>query len=146
MYGRLSRFGGLLFIVMLSITGCNLGESASTPVPTLDIPRVEILFPANNVQVAEGFDLTIDVFAEDATNGISRIVVTVDDILLREASVQGDRPVLPQFRIETNWVASGIGRHLVTAIAYRLDGTQSDEATIVIEVVPNTGAEETPES
>jgi hypothetical protein len=38
-----------------------------------------------------------------------------------------------------NWLAQGQGRHALTAIAYRPDGTQSDPATILVNVLPPDG-------
>lgn len=132
MCGFVGRF---IAVICFLLAGCNLTDSAGTPIATPDLPQVEILFPENGQQVVEGFDLTIDVLAQDQTSGIARIDVMLDGEVLQSASVEGDDPVLPQFRIETNWIASSIGRHPLSAIAYRLDNTSSDEVTIVIEVV-----------
>jgi len=35
-----------------------------------------------------------------------------------------------------NWLAAGVGRHQITAKAYRADNTPGDETTIVVEVIP----------
>ena len=133
-------------VFCLLLSGCTLTDSAGTPLATPDLPHVEILFPENGQQVVEGFDLTLDVFAEDQTSGIARIDVFVDGEVLQSASVEGDSPVRAQFRIETNWIASSIGRHPISAIAYRLDNTSSDEVTIVIEVVASGDEAETDDS
>ena len=123
-------------LLLLVLAGCTLSSTNELPLATPDIPRVEILFPENNQQIVEGFDTPLDVYAQDETSGIARIELFVDGELLRSMSPQGAAPTLSDFRVETNWLAEGVGRHVISAIAYRLDGTESSEVAVIVEVIP----------
>jgi hypothetical protein len=126
-----------ILIVLLAgwaLTGCNLNASQLTPVPTPDLPGVEFLYPSDGSGVIEGTDLTIDLIARDESQGINRIELLLNGIRLREAVTDDHNPV-PAFRVEMNWLAQGTGLHVLTAIAYRPDGTRSDEADIIVEVL-----------
>lgn len=125
----------LIALVLLALAGCNLDASNLTPIPTPDIPRVEFLFPENNSTVIEGADLTLDILAQDEGSGIAQIELLLNGQTLRMASPQ-EALTLSEFRVEMNWFAQGVGRHVLSAIAYRGDGIPSDEARLVIEVLP----------
>ena len=131
------RYGlTLLCLTLLGLFGlaaCTLTEVAPTPYPTPDIPRVRFLFPENSALVFKDSEITVDIFAEDQTAGIARVIFLVDNVQINE----GMPPVgsVPEFRVAMNWVAGNLGGHTLHAIAYRADGTQSDEAIILVEVV-----------
>lgn len=127
--------GFIAAVLLLVLAGCNLGASQEVVIPpTPDLPRVSFQFPQNNARVVEGFEVTVDLLATDATLGIQRIAFYVDRVLVQE----GESPegVVALFRVNTRWTAQGTGMHTLSAIAYRPDGTPSDEATILVEVVP----------
>lgn len=132
--GRVSLIIGLLVI----LAACNLtGAPVPTEIPpTPDLPRVEFIFPENNATVFEGTDLTVDLVARDETQGVATIVFFVDGNEVQT----GDQPDggIDVFRVNMNWVAEGVGVHSLSAIAYRPDGTPSDETTILVEVVART--------
>ena len=122
-------------ILALSMTACNLGTAGVTPLPTPDIPRVEILAPSNNQQVLDGFEFDFDIVARDENPGVSLLELYVDELLINFSSpVDGE--AVPVFRATMNWRATGAGLHIVEVIAYRPDGTQGDPARINIEVLP----------
>lgn len=131
-----TRFYPTLFLLALLLigtaAGCTLNEQPPTPVPTPDIPRVRFLFPENNARVIQDSEINVDIVAEDETAGIARVVFLVDGTQINEGAP--DAPV-PVFRAAMNWVAGSIGGHTLHAIAYRPDGTQSDEAIILVDVV-----------
>jgi hypothetical protein len=130
---------GVLFLV--SLVSCNLAvQEAATPAPTPDMPRVEFLYPSSGSSVIEGTDMTIDLIAHDETAGITRIELLLNGLRLREAPTESGVP-LPVFRAEMNWMAQGVGLHIMTAIAYRADGTASHEADITLEVLARNGGE-----
>ncbi|TVR24285.1 MAG: hypothetical protein EA396_01965 [Anaerolineaceae bacterium] len=113
-------------------SACNL--TASAPPPTPDLPTVRFVAPANNARILQGTDLTVDIFAEDTGVGIARVEFRVDGVPVGD----GGPPhfgVEHRFRVQMNWLAGGIGAHVLSAIAYRPDGTPSDETFIVVEVV-----------
>lgn len=121
---------GLMFIGM--IAGCTLTEVPPTAVPTPDIPRVRFMFPENGARVVQDAEITVDIVAEDDTAGIARIVFLVDGTQINEGAPDSTVPV---FRVAMNWVAGNLGGHTLHAIAYRPDGTQSDEAIILVDVI-----------
>jgi hypothetical protein len=127
----------LLVVVLLLGSACNLSTTPPTAIPTPDLPRVEFQQPANGATIVEGSELTIDLVATDARAGIVRIELLVDDLPYREGTTENGLPV-PTFHVLLNWLAQGVGRHVLTAIAYRPDGTPSDEMRILIEVLPRT--------
>lgn len=128
------RFKQLIVIVVsvfIGITGCTLD---ATPAPTPDLPRVQFVAPPNNSRVVNHTDLTIDLYAHDRTMGIAKIELYADGSLVKEASLP-NYGVQTDFRVQVNWLASGLGFHVLSAIAYRPDGTRSDETFLSIEVV-----------
>ncbi len=92
--------------------------------------------PTEGDRVVEGFDLTIDLVAQDDAPGagVARVEILINDQLLIEAEPEEGNPV-PTFRVETNWITEGTGKHVLSATAYRRDGTQSDTRFITLEVV-----------
>lgn len=118
-------------LLLVLLVGCTL---ESTPVPTPDLPRVQFIAPPNNSRVVNNTDLTIDLFAHDSTIGIAKIELYADGALVKEASLP-NYAVQTDFRVQVNWLASGLGFHVLSAIAYRPDGTRSDETFLSIEVV-----------
>lgn len=134
-----------LLALLLMLTGCNLTEGGPiTPSPTPELIQIEFLTPTEGDRVVAGFDLTIDVAAQETSTGpgIAEIEVYLNGELLQSASPE-DRAGVPVFRLETNWLAEGTGFQVLSAIAYRADGTTSDERIITIEVVQR--GEMTPE-
>ncbi|MCU0511523.1 MAG: Ig-like domain-containing protein [Anaerolineae bacterium] len=123
---------GLLLCGLLA--ACNLeagGSAALTPTP--DLPRVDILAPANNSRVEEGLDFAFDIVAQDSA-GIARVELRIDEQTIHEAAPP-DSPTVPLFRVSMNWRATTLGQHLVEVIAYRADGTPGIPAQMIIEVV-----------
>jgi len=121
-------------LVVFSVAGCNLTAMPPTPLPTPDLPQVEILDPPNNRQVVEGVDFPIDILARDATQGISLVELYVDGEKVNSAT-PFTNPAELVFRVEMNWLAQGVGLHAIEAIAYRPNGQQSDPFVITIEVL-----------
>lgn len=130
---QLLRRAFLLF-ALGALAACNLVGARITPSPTPELPTVEFLFPANGATVVENAELTVDLVARDAGAGIARIEFLVDGQKLSDALPQ-DGATVPVFRIETNWLAQGVGLHSLSAVAYRLDGTSSTETIVIVEVV-----------
>ncbi|MFN8373374.1 MAG: Ig-like domain-containing protein [Anaerolineae bacterium] len=132
----MSRLVTLILVLALAfLSACNLATTPPTAIPTPDLPRVDFEQPANGATVVEGSELTIDLVASDETQGIARIELLVDDLNYRDGTPENEVPV-PTFHVLMNWLAQGVGRHVLTAIAYRPDGTRSDERSILIEVLP----------
>ncbi|PJF27322.1 MAG: hypothetical protein CUN52_14685 [Phototrophicales bacterium] len=120
-----------IIIGIFLLSSCTLD---ATPIPTPDLPRVQFVAPPNNSRVVNNTDLTIDLFAQDSTVGIAKIELYADGGLVKEASLP-NYGVQADFRVQINWLASGLGFHVLSAIAYRPDGTRSDETFLSIEIV-----------
>ena len=124
----------VLLLCLGLLTACSLAKPTPTPLPSPDIPQVEIRSPANSQQVLEGLDFDIDILASDSSPGIQRIELYVDDVLINTAEpVDGLAPI---FRATMNWLARGIGFHKISALAYRPDDVRSREHVIILEVIP----------
>lgn len=123
-----------MVLVGLVLTACNLQQGAPTPLPTLDAPLVEFLSPVNGSTVFEGTDLIIDLVARDTGAGVAKVELLVDDLSHQEGEPV-ESAAVPTFTITMNWLAQGLGRHSLTALAYRPDGTASPPTIISIEVV-----------
>lgn len=118
-----------------ALAACHLQRGTPTPLPTPDMPLVEFLSPLNGSNVFEGTDLVIELLARDAGAGVARVELLVDDLLHQEGAPV-ETSAVPTFTVTMNWLATGLGHHSLTAIAYRSDGTASLPATISIQVVP----------
>lgn len=135
-YHKKSLILGLWMLLALLMTACNLSAtSAPTATPLPELPTVEFLSPPNNSRVIEGVDFDLDIFAKDAGAGIARLELYVDDEIVNDATPQAHISV-PELRVTMNWLAEGTGFHVLSVVAYRLDGTRSDEALLTVEVVP----------
>ena len=62
----------------------------------------------------------------------------MDEALINERGPDISAAV-PLFTVNMNWLAQGQGRHTLSAIAYRPDGTSSDVETILVNVLPPDG-------
>jgi hypothetical protein len=123
----------LLFCVIVSASGCNLERITPTPLPTPDLPRVEILRPAPDQQVVEGANFDIDILAVDYSRGIRRVELYLDGFLLNSSETQD---LQPEYLVTMNWYASGLGWHTFTALAFRADDASSAEYEIRLQVIP----------
>ncbi len=128
------RFAIGLVVLLTILCGCNLQSADSiTPMPTPDLPRIEILAPANNARIIVGTEFNFDIVARDETAGIGKIELHINDQFIQSAEPpEGSVGV---FRVQMNWVASTEGSVLVEAIPYRANGTQGDPARLVLDVV-----------
>jgi hypothetical protein len=128
------RFVLWLVVLITALSGCNLQSADSiTPMPTPDLPRIEILSPSNNARVIQGTEFDFDIVARDETAGIAKVELRINDNLVQEA--EPPEGVVGVFRVQMNWLAATAGDALVEAIPYRPDGTQGDPARLVISVV-----------
>ncbi|MCY4071214.1 MAG: Ig-like domain-containing protein [Chloroflexi bacterium] len=124
----------MLLLCLGCLPACNLDRPTPTPFPTPDLPRVEILAPPNQQKVIEGTEFDIDILAVDQSLGIRRIELYVDELFVKSSETTDD--VKREYRVTMNWFAQGLGWHTVKAIAYRDDGTRSDEHMITLQVIP----------
>ena len=119
-----------LVALLLLLCACNLSTQTVTPTPA--IPTVSFQFPANNVSVAEGTDLQIQLLAQD-TIGIAHVELRVDDQVHQDGKPV-EAAAVPIFTVDMNWLAEGVGLHSLQATAYRLDGSASTPVIINVNV------------
>lgn len=129
----------LILLLAVLASGCNLSAVPATSTPEPAIPSVSFLFPANGTIVVVGTDVQIQLFAQDRTGvGVGRLELLVDEMPLQQATPLVSAAVT-DFTVDMNWLATGVGRHVLQAVAYRPDGTPSEPATIILEVIPPAG-------
>lgn len=127
----------VVFLICLALaSACNLSKATPTPLPTPDLPTVEILAPPTNQRVIEGTDFDFDILATDTSYGIQRVDLYVDDILLKSSEI--DAGAEAKYRVTMNWYARGLGLHSFKVIAYRPNGTASNEHIITLQVIPRS--------
>jgi len=120
----------------LALLACNLAIGGAPPLPpTPDLPRAQILAPANNQQVYEGAEFDLDILAQDEGQGVARVELWADGTLVNSAS-PAEASSISLFRVTMNWLARGLGLHALEVIAYRADGTRGDAAVLTLEVIP----------
>lgn len=119
------------WMLVLVLGACNLNQPSAPP--ALDLPTVRFVEPANNARVLAGTALMVDIYAQDHV-GIARLTFFVDGVEVNTGET--DNPTgEPQFRVQMDWQAEGLGLHILSAVAYRVDGVASDETYITVEVV-----------
>lgn len=135
----------MLLCAMLTLAACNLVAVGNAPTPFVNPITVQFVQPANGASVREGDEVIITLVAQDATAqddggiaaGIARVDLAVDSLPYQTGQPEVSAAV-PLFTVEMNWRAVGVGRHALTATAYRTDGTSSDSVTIQLEVVASS--------
>jgi Bacterial Ig domain len=125
-------------LIAALLCACNLVNQPISPTPA--IPTVSFQFPANNVSVAEGTDLQIQLLAQDSV-GVAHVELRVDDQAHEDAKPV-EATAVPIFTVDMNWLAKGVGLHSLQATAFRLDGTASTPILINVNV---TSAQKTQE-
>ncbi|MFZ4828661.1 MAG: Ig-like domain-containing protein [Phototrophicaceae bacterium] len=125
---------GMLCAVLL---GCTLSNNVPPPSPTPDFPSVQFISPLNNATVIEGTELLFDMVATYQTAGIERVELVIDTQPHNQA--KPTESSVPVFATQMNWLAAGVGKHIITAQAFGKDGMPGAEASIVIEVLSRSG-------
>ena len=123
------------------LTACSLSSALSptaTPFPPPDLPLIQILSPENNMRIPAGASLALEVLAQDESAGIHQVRLFVDDPVgesqpYAAATVANDEAV-PVFTARLIWSGARAKSYLLTAVAYRADGTRSDGASISVHV------------
>ena len=125
-------------IALASLAACNLVTPTplQPPAPTPSIPQAQILFPAHNQQVVQGFIFDIEILASDSAGGIKRVELYVDEEL--QQTSESDAEDLRDYRVTMNWFAKETGWHKFAAVAYRADETASHPHIIALEVIAHS--------
>lgn len=126
----------LIPLLLVLLGACNL-QIGPLPPPTPAVPVVEFQAPLNGTNIPEGQEIDIILLASDNGTGVARIELLIDGEFYKETTPEISAAV-PVFTAATNWMADGPGLHLLTAIAYRQDGTASTPADITVLVTLNS--------
>ena len=133
-------YRSLITLLLITLCSACMLEKEVTEEPPV-LPQVTFTEPENGRQVFEGVNVTVEIEASDALVGISKLEFYADDQLLQESTIPNYQ-VEPVYVVQMSWRAEGIGRHNLTAIAYRPDGTTSNIAILDLDVIPREATEE----
>lgn len=124
----------LLLGVMLFSASCGTAAPAEEEPLTTGAPIVQISSPLPGDVYREGVGVNILVRVENAGADLARVAIQVDGEIIGEA-VQPDLGTAQTITIRNGWTASGVGGHVITAVATRNDGTSSEPVSVSISVV-----------
>ena len=97
-------------------------------------PEVSIASPLTGDIYEEGVNVSILVRVTNAGEDIGRVALQVDGQIIAERT-QPNPDGVASFVIESGWVAAGNGEHTISAVASRLDGVTSNNASVTISVI-----------
>lgn len=135
---QLRRTYYLIGILCGVLLGCTLSTNVPPPSPTPDFPSVSFIAPLNNATVIEGTEILFDLVATYQQAGIERVELVIDTQPHNQAQPDGES--VPVFAAQMNWLAAGVGKHIITAQAFGNDGIPGAETSIVIEVLSRSGS------
>jgi hypothetical protein len=133
---RLSLITALVGLIVLAC-----GSPSPTPSPTAAAggqPTIVIEFPASGTPTMVSQPLSVVVRAVD-TVGVSRVDLRVGDILVDSVRAPGGVPQT-NFVATLQWVPSAAIDVTLAAVAYRADGTASEPATVLVQVLHDGSA------
>ncbi|MCA9912315.1 MAG: SH3 domain-containing protein, partial [Anaerolineae bacterium] len=129
------RLIALLGLLLFSAS-CGTAAPAEEETITTGAPTVQISSPLSGDVYREGVGVNILVRVENAGADLARVAIQVDGEIVGEA-VQPDLGSAQTITIRNGWPATGVGGHVITAVASRADGTSSEPASVSISVVAN---------
>ncbi len=127
-------------VLGMAALACNVQLGGTPPLPGGEATSGIILIaPENNSVIGEGVHVEIAAAARDTLTGVSKITFSLDGAPLESLTAP-----IPEgqttFTAKIVWVTKGIQGHLLTAEAFRADGSSLGEAGVTVQVVPlNTG-------
>jgi len=123
-----------LLSVLLFTAACGNAAPAEEEPLSGGAPVVQISSPLSGDVYREGVGVNILVRVENAGEDLARVAVQVDGEIIGEA-VQPNLGTAQTLTIRNGWPASGVGSHIISAVATRADGTSSDPVSVTISVV-----------
>jgi uncharacterized protein YraI len=137
MPGRIIWHVAGLVAVMLLAAGCTLGiGGAVSEPPTPEIsgaPVVSIVAPQPNTTYLTDVSINVLVRVSNAGPDIDRVDVAVDGTVI--ASLPDPNPSgAGDFSVIQTWIAAS-GQHTLSATAYRTEGSASQPASVIVNVV-----------
>jgi len=115
----------LIGILFLMLAGCSFGGAP---------PTVIIDSPPSGTLVNLGNDVQAQVTASDADGeGVARVDLQVNGVVVQTSQAPGNGQA--NYSVLLTWTPTEIGTYTLTAIAYRADGTASEPASVIVEIV-----------
>jgi len=140
-HSKYPRTGILGIVLSLLLTSaCSFAANTAEQTPTFSgPPTVRLSSPLPNDTYREGASVNILIRVENAGPDVARVAVRVNDEIVGEA-IQPNEAGAAAFTIINSWTAPMPGQYTVSASATRSDGTSSEPATAVINVMPRDAA------
>lgn len=130
-----ARIAVLLAIISLVLVSCDLLTNPDDEEAIFEgSPQVTISSPLNGDTYQEGVGVNILLRIDNAGPDVARVAIQIDGQIIGEAILPnpgGD----PSFTVSNGWPASGAGAHTISAVASRSDGSVSNQASVIINVV-----------
>jgi hypothetical protein len=126
----------LILVLILSAFACNLSTAPAddaTSEPVGAAPLVLLLAPVSDSVYTSGTEVQFRALAEDQPVGVAYIEFRVDGF--PAGRVDADQGSQPYLEAQVSWVAEGSTKRMVTAEAYRPDGSSLGQSETVIEVI-----------
>lgn len=125
----------VMFALASAALACNfqLGGAPRTPVGT-PTWSLDFIAPENNSLIVAGTTITLAAVASDALSGVARIDFSVDGSLIgsQNAPISEGQT---RFSAQQAWQPTEARGYLITAEAFRADGTSIGEAGVAVQVI-----------
>ncbi|MCE7946787.1 MAG: hypothetical protein DYG88_05090 [Chloroflexi bacterium CFX4] len=125
----------VIFALASAALACNfqLGGAPRTPIGT-PTWSLDFIAPDNNSLIVAGTTITLAAVASDALSGVARIDFSVDGSLIgsQNAPISEGQT---RFSAQQAWQPTEARGYLITAEAFRADGTSIGEAGVAVQVI-----------
>jgi hypothetical protein len=124
-------------LLLASAAACNFDTTPDAEVSDLESgPLVLLIAPVNGSTYAEGIAVQLYAIAQDSLVGVSRLEFQMDGLPIGEvkASNPAGQSVLEGQMV---WMAVDKRGHVLTAEAFRADGSSLGSADVTLKVVDN---------
>ncbi|MBN2303764.1 MAG: SH3 domain-containing protein [Anaerolineae bacterium] len=144
MVGR--RVGLVIVLLVISTLACNMGtasDNTSDAGDAVEFPLVLLVAPVNSSEYAEGAEVALHAIALDSLAGVARIEFRVNDFPVGEV-LAGQPEGQPSLDAVVMWQAAGPTGHLITAEAFRPDGSSLGLDDVTVRVIGRSNSESAP--
>lgn len=135
-HSRVRQMGLVIAMIAVALlSAACFPTSTVNQTPAFSGPPVVILAsPLTNDTYQEGVGINILVRVENAGPDIARVAISVDGQIIGEAPLPNPDGAA-SFTVRNGWPATGVGTHVISAVASRSDGTVSQPVQVQINVV-----------
>ncbi|MBI5957471.1 MAG: SH3 domain-containing protein [Chloroflexi bacterium] len=124
-------------LLVLAALACNFDTAPDSRVPGVPAgPLVLLIAPVNGSAYAEGVAVQFYAIAQDSSAGVARLEFRLDSFPVGDvkANTPGGQPSL---EAQMTWTAVDKRGHILTAEAFRADGSSLGSADVTLKVVDN---------